>query len=51
MSHPPHPLATLAQIITTPSSEDGVPEEVEADLRVAGCMMIQEAGIMLELWV
>ncbi|WWC90748.1 uncharacterized protein L201_005685 [Kwoniella dendrophila CBS 6074] len=49
MAHAPHPLATLEQIIKTPSSEDGVPTEVEADLRVAGCMLIQEAGVMLNL--
>lgn len=49
MAHPPHPLATLAQIISTPSSQDGIPNEVEDDLRVAGCMLIQEAGIMLAL--
>ncbi|WVQ68108.1 uncharacterized protein L199_006314 [Kwoniella botswanensis] len=50
MAHAPHPLATLEQIIKTPSSEDGIPSEVEADLRVAGCMLIQEAGVMLELF-
>ncbi|ORY35616.1 cyclin-dependent protein kinase regulator [Naematelia encephala] len=49
MPAPPHPLATLAQITSTPSSRDGIPPEVEDDLRVAGCMMIQEAGIMLKL--
>ncbi|WVW85655.1 hypothetical protein I302_107693 [Kwoniella bestiolae CBS 10118] len=49
MAHAPHPLATLQQILNTPSSEDGVSAEVEADLRVAGCMLIQEAGIMLGL--
>ena len=43
MPQPPHPLATLAQIVSTPSAHDGVPAEVEDDLRVAGCMMIQEA--------
>lgn len=45
----PHPLATLSQILDTPSSGDGVPPDLEADLRVAGCMLIQEAGILLEL--
>lgn len=49
MPHPPHPLATLTQIISTPSAQDGISAEVEDDLRVAGCMMIQEAGIMLAL--
>ncbi|GFZ49440.1 hypothetical protein JCM24511_07560 [Saitozyma sp. JCM 24511] len=49
MSRQPHPLATLAQIVSTPSAQDGIPREVEDDLRVAGCMLIQEAGIMLGL--
>ncbi|WVF72763.1 hypothetical protein IAT40_007581 [Kwoniella sp. CBS 6097] len=49
MAHAPHPLATLEQIASTPSFNDGIPSEVEADLRVAGCMLIQEAGIMLDL--
>jgi len=49
--HPPHPLATLPQIVTSPSKRDGLPRDVEADLRVGGCMLIQEAGIMLELQV
>ena len=48
MPHP-HPLATLAQVLSTPSSQDGLPAEVESDLRVAGCTLIQEAGIMLNL--
>ncbi|TXT15755.1 hypothetical protein VHUM_00258 [Vanrija humicola] len=45
----PHPLATLAQILDTPSAADGVPPELEADLRAVGCMLIQEAGVLLEL--
>ncbi|OCF42707.1 cyclin-dependent protein kinase regulator [Kwoniella heveanensis CBS 569] len=49
MAHAPHPLATLEQIASTPSYNDEIPSEVEADLRVAGCMLIQEAGIMLDL--
>lgn len=51
MSRQPHPLATLAQLTNTPSAQDGIPREVEDDLRVVGCMMIQEAGIMLDLCV
>lgn len=51
MSRQPHPLVTLAQLVNTPSAQDGIPKEVEDDLRVVGCMMIQEAGIMLDLWV
>nr|XP_018261434.1 cyclin-dependent protein kinase regulator [Kwoniella dejecticola CBS 10117]OBR83592.1 cyclin-dependent protein kinase regulator [Kwoniella dejecticola CBS 10117] len=49
MAHAPHPLATLNQITNTPSAKDGVPKEVEDDLRTAGCMLIQEAGVMLGL--
>jgi hypothetical protein len=47
----PQPLASTSQLISTPSTEDGVPKSVENDLRVAGCMLIQEAGIMLNLYV
>lgn len=47
--HAPHPLATVEQIVNTPSRRDGVPYELEMDLRVGGCMLIQEAGIMLQL--
>jgi hypothetical protein len=47
----PQPLASTSQLISTPSTDDGVPKSLENDLRVAGCMMIQEAGIMLNLYV
>jgi len=47
----PQPLASTSQLISTPSTDDGVPKTLENDLRVAGCMMIQEAGIMLNLSV
>jgi hypothetical protein len=49
MPHPPHPLATVSQILLTPSAADGVSEQLEDDLRVVGCMLIQEAGILLDL--
>lgn len=49
MSHAPHPLATLEQTVSTPSAADGIPSDVENDLRIAGCMLIQEAGVMLKL--
>lgn len=49
MPHPPHPLASLAQIHTSRSRKDGIPASLEDDLRVAGCMLIQEVGILLEL--
>jgi hypothetical protein len=45
----PHPLATVEQIVSTPSGRDGVPAELEADLRTVGCMMIQEAGVLMDL--
>ncbi len=45
----PHPLATARQIARPPSYADGVPAHLEADLRTVGCMMIQEAGVMLKL--
>jgi hypothetical protein len=51
-THPqPQPLASTSQLIASPSNDDGIPKEVESDLRVAGCMMIQEAGVMLGLYV
>ena len=34
---------------STPSSEDGCPEDLEMDLRIAGCDQILKAGLMLEL--
>ncbi|BEJ16743.1 hypothetical protein CspHIS471_0601440 [Cutaneotrichosporon sp. HIS471] len=45
----PHPLATAWQVARPPSRADGVPAHLEADLRTVGCMMIQEAGVMLKL--
>jgi hypothetical protein len=49
MPHPPQPLASLQQVLVTPSRQDGVPEDLEDDLRVMGCVLIQELGVMLEL--
>lgn len=49
MTHPPHPLASAKQAKVTPSRADGVEEDLEGDLRVAGCMLIQELGILLEM--
>jgi hypothetical protein len=51
MPHPPQPLASLQQVLVTPSRQDGVPEDLEDDLRVVGCVLIQELGILLELSV
>jgi len=42
------PLASLAQIETTPSREDGIPEDLEEDLRAYGCQLIRQAGILLK---
>lgn len=33
----------------TPSMQDGLAYEVEIDLRIIGCEMIQTAGILLKL--
>ncbi len=48
MSTSLYPLASLAQIEKTPSREDGIPEELELDLRAYGCKLIHEAGILLK---
>ncbi|KAI0709071.1 cyclin-L1 [Earliella scabrosa] len=47
MSTSLYPLASLAQIEKTPSREDGIPEDLELDLRAYGCKLIHEAGILL----
>ncbi|KAF7295317.1 Cyclin-like protein [Mycena indigotica] len=43
-----YPLATLTQIERTPSREDGIPQQLEDDLRAYGCKLIHEAGILLK---
>ncbi|KAI0797862.1 cyclin-like protein [Abortiporus biennis] len=43
-----YPLATLAQIEKTPSREDGIPQNLEEDLRAYGCKLISQAGILLK---
>jgi hypothetical protein len=43
-----YPLASLAQIERTPSCEDGIPPELEEDLRAYGCKVIHEAGVLLK---
>lgn len=45
------PLATLSQIEQTPSNEDGIPSNLEDDLRTLGCQLIQQAGILLRQYV
>ena len=48
-----NPLASPAQIERTPSMEDGLPWELEEDLRAYGCKLIQQAGILLNqcVWI
>lgn len=48
MSTSLYPLASLAQIEKSPSREDGIPKEVEEDLRAYGCKLIHQAGILLK---
>ena len=43
-----YPLASLSQIENTPSRVDGIPSELEEDLRAYGCKLIQQAGILLK---
>ncbi|KAI8820265.1 cyclin-L1, partial [Fimicolochytrium jonesii] len=40
---------TVEQLQTTPSMDDGIPKELEYELRVLGCELIQSAGILLRL--
>ncbi|KAJ7632203.1 cyclin-like protein, partial [Roridomyces roridus] len=47
MSTSLYPLASLAQIQQTPSREDGIPDDLEEDLRAYGCKLIHQAGILL----
>jgi cyclin L len=42
------PLASLSQIQQTPSGRDGIPQDLEEDLRAYGAKMIQQAGILLK---
>ncbi|TDL27275.1 cyclin-L1 [Rickenella mellea] len=48
MSTALHPLASLQQIEKTSSREDGIPADLEEDLRAYGCKLIQQAGILLK---
>ncbi|KAK0533503.1 hypothetical protein OC834_002223 [Tilletia horrida] len=45
----PNTLAGLHQLRETPSQADGVPADLEEELRVYGCQLIQQAGILLQL--
>ncbi|CEI97071.1 hypothetical protein RMCBS344292_11212 [Rhizopus microsporus] len=44
-----NPLASLEQLETTVSRKDGIPEDLEEDLRNYGAELIQSAGILLKL--
>lgn len=46
-----YPLASLEQIENTPSRLDGIPAELEEDLRAYGCKLITEAGVLLNQYV
>lgn len=48
MSAALHPLASLSQIEHTPSRSDGIPYELEEDLRAYGCKLVHQAGILLK---
>lgn len=42
------PLASIDQVKETPSGVEGIPWELEEDLRAYGCRLIQQAGILLK---
>jgi hypothetical protein len=44
-------LASLAQIEATPSREDGIPGDLEDDLKAYGCKLVHQAGILLKQYV
>jgi hypothetical protein len=48
MSAELYPLATRQQIESTPSRQDGIPDDLEDDLRTYGCKLIHQAGILLK---
>ncbi|TFK62196.1 cyclin-like protein [Pluteus cervinus] len=43
-----YPLASAKQIEKTPSNEDGIPKDLEEDLREYGCKLINQAGVLLK---
>ncbi|KAF7311581.1 Cyclin-like protein [Mycena kentingensis (nom. inval.)] len=43
-----YPLASIDQIQRTPSREDGIPQQLEEDLRAYGCKLIHQAGLLLK---
>ena len=46
-----YPLASLEQIENSPSKADGLPADLEEDLRAFGCKLIYEAGVLLKQYV
>ncbi|KZT28510.1 cyclin-like protein [Neolentinus lepideus HHB14362 ss-1] len=48
MSRALYPLASLEQVEKSPSREDGLPPDLEEDLRAYGCKLIHHAGILLK---
>ncbi|PWN49698.1 cyclin-like protein [Violaceomyces palustris] len=42
-------LATEDQLANSPSRRDGIPPHLEDELRVYGCQLIQQAGVLLDL--
>lgn len=48
MSTALYPLASLSQIESTPSREDGIPADLEEDLKAYGCKLVHQAGILLK---
>lgn len=44
-----NPLATVAQLETSGSQLDGVPQDLENSIRFAGAQLTQAAGILLRL--
>lgn len=44
-------LASREQVSETPSRQDGLPASLEEELRVYGCQLIQQGGILMSLYV
>ena len=42
-------LITPDKLVETPSMQDGLDREIETDLRILGCELIQTAGILLKM--
>jgi hypothetical protein len=42
---------TEEEYVNTPSRKDGIDEETESKLRIYGCELVQECGVLLRLYV